>query len=26
MLELVKLGKYTLVSLEPEPLFRRVEN
>jgi segregation and condensation protein A len=26
VLELVKLGKYTLVSLEPEPLFRRVEN
>ncbi|TYB83855.1 MAG: chromosome segregation protein ScpA [Kosmotoga sp.] len=26
ILELVKLGKYTLVSLEPEPLFRRVEN
>jgi segregation and condensation protein A len=26
VLELVKLGKYTLVSLEPEPLFRRAEN
>ncbi|MFW6120810.1 MAG: segregation and condensation protein A [Petrotogales bacterium] len=26
VLELVKLGKYKLVSLEPEPLFRRVEN
>lgn len=26
ILELVKLGRYTLVSLEPEPLFRRVEN